>query len=133
MSESLADLKLAWFREATELTSGSLADVEFAYWSGLSELTPVAEYSLADHMSFALEGEGSLSDRYRLWLEAEPHESTTDAEWRKFNEPPGPPRMPYEIQFGRIALKALNFAENPALNMGRVALKVIWVEEEIPV
>lgn len=105
MSESLADLKLAWYREAlslegTELTSGSLADAEYAYWSSQSELSPVAAYSLSDHMYSALAGDfsgldgSSLSDIYRDWLGASEEESTSDAEMRVFSVLPEAPEEP---------------------------------------
>lgn len=73
-------------------TAGSNSKREFDFWSGLSGLTPVAKYSLADHMKAALVilgyTTGSNTDRLQAYLTAQsisyPARASLNDKWRYY-------------------------------------------------
>jgi hypothetical protein len=46
---TLADAEIAFYKTATGQSVGTISDLEFKYYSGLSGLTPVNRYTLQDH------------------------------------------------------------------------------------
>jgi hypothetical protein len=58
---SLADAETTFYKTATGLTIGSIHDLEHAYYSSLSGLTPVAKYSLQDHQRVYWEAQTGLT------------------------------------------------------------------------